>query len=340
MKLKESMYALASVGMLLCVTSLASAQIPSPGDRDPSGRVFAKMVVTITGDAGSFGHPVSDLRFLVVSENGDRVSVRTNDAGVASTWISPGSYRFVNPEPYQWNGNAYTWDVVVAVRTGTGIIKLSQSNASRVTALTPDVSPRAVIAAPPAVNRTTAAPASTVVNSITEGFFIAPHFLGASLQAEDEPVESGGGFGLSIGYGLSRGAAFFLTIDAANIDIQDPDLQGNYTLAHGDLGVRFNFRDETEKAIPYVQAAFTARVAQATIDGIDFQLSGPAFTAGAGLSYYFQPKLAFDVGLSYSLGRFDTLTVDGDEIDLDSFDANGARFQLGLTWFPFASQRR
>ena len=339
MKLKERMCALATAGLLLLVTSLASAQIPSPGDRDPSGRVFAKMVVTITGDAGSFGHPVSDLRFLVVSENGDRVSIRTNDAGVASTWVSPGSYRFVNPEPYQWNGNAYTWDVVVVVRAGTGIIRLSQSNASKVTALTPDVSPRGVIPAPPAVNRMAAAPASRIVNSITEGFFIAPHLLGASLQAEDEPVESGGGFGLSIGYGLSRGAAFFLTIDAAKIDIQDPELQGNYTLAFGDLGARFNFLDETEKAIPYVQAAFTARVAQTTIEGIDIQLSGPAFTAGAGLNYYLQPNLAFDVGLSYSLGRFDRLTLDGDEIDIDSLDASGARFQLGLTWFPFASRR-
>lgn len=340
MMIRPGMRTFAFIGMLVATTRLASAQNPSPGDRDPSGRVFAKMVVTITGDAGSFGHPVSDLRFLVVSENGDRVSVRTNDAGVASTWVSPGSYRFVNPEPYQWNDNAYTWDVVVAIRAGTGIIKLSQSNASRVTALTPGVSPRAVVTAPPAVNRSVVAPASTVVNSITEGFFIAPHFLGASLQVEDEAVESGGGFGLSIGYGLSRGAAFFLTIDAAKIDIQDPDLQGNYALAHGDLGVRFNFRDETEKAIPYVQAAFTARVAQATIEGIDFQLSGPAFTVGAGLNYYFQPKLAFDVGLSYSLGRFDTLTIDGDEVDIDSFDANGARFQLGLTWFPFASGKR
>jgi opacity protein-like surface antigen len=178
---------------------------------------------------------------------------------------------------------------------------------------------------------------SSSVNSITQGFFLAPHLLGASLQAEDEPTESGGGFGVSLGYGFSRLVSAFLTLDFAKIDIRDPEIEGNYNLGQGDIGLRFSFRDQTQKAIPYAQAAFTGRVAQTTIEGTDIEISGPAFTVGGGLNYYFQPKLALDIGLSYTYGNFDTIKIDGDEVPSDKFNAAGARFQFGLTWFPFAS---
>ncbi len=122
-------------GGLMLVGRVASGQVPSPGDRDPGGRVYAKVVVTITGESGAFGHAVSGLRFLVVSENGDRVSIRTDDAGVASAWVFPGSYRLVTPDPYEWDGNAYTWDAVVAIRPGAWTIWLSQAYASLIVAL-------------------------------------------------------------------------------------------------------------------------------------------------------------------------------------------------------------
>jgi hypothetical protein len=295
--------------------------------------VYAKVIVTITGESGSFGHPVSGLRFLVVAENSDRISIRTDDAGVASTWVFPGSYRFVTPDPYEWDGNAYTWDAIVAIRPGTGLIRLSQANASKITALSP---------APRTTNPIRSLPRTADARplaSITQGFFLAPHLLGASLQAEGDDVESGGGIGLSIGYGFSRMFSAFIAIDVAKVDIRDPEIAGNYSLGQGDLGIRVNFRDETQAAIPYLQAAFTGRVAQTTVEGFDFEVSGPAFTIGGGLNYYFQPKLALDIGLSFSSGTFDTLKVEGDEVDFDEFDATGARFQFGLTWFPFAGNR-
>ncbi len=51
-------------GGLMLVGRVASGQVPSAGDRDPGGRVYAKVIVTITGESGAFGHPVSGLRFL------------------------------------------------------------------------------------------------------------------------------------------------------------------------------------------------------------------------------------------------------------------------------------
>jgi hypothetical protein len=86
-------------------------------------------------EPNAYGHAISGLRFLVAAESGDRISIRTDDAGVASAWLKPGSYRFVTPDALEWRDNSYTWDVIVAIRPGTGIIRLSQENASKVVAL-------------------------------------------------------------------------------------------------------------------------------------------------------------------------------------------------------------
>ena len=76
----------------------SSAQSAPAGTRDANGRILAKVVVTMN-EPGAFGRPATGLAFLLVGEDGDRVSIKTNDAGVASTWISPGEYRLVTPDP-------------------------------------------------------------------------------------------------------------------------------------------------------------------------------------------------------------------------------------------------
>jgi hypothetical protein len=129
-------------------------------------------------------------------------------------------------------------------------------------------------------------------------------------------------------------------MDIAKIDIVDPDFEGNYWLANVDIGARFNIRSDSHKAIPYLQGAVSGRAAQTTVDGTDIMIAGRALSVGAGLNYYFQPKVAFEAGLTYSFGTFDRTYIDGDEYPTDGFDASGARLQLGLTWFPFASDKR
>jgi TM2 domain-containing membrane protein YozV len=121
------------ISALLFVGRIVSGQLPSPGDRDPSGRVLAKLTVTIT-EPNAYGHPVAGLRFLVVAENGDRISVRTDEAGAASAWLPAGPYRFVTPDPLTWQCVQYTWDVLIPIRAGTGVIRLSQENATKVVA--------------------------------------------------------------------------------------------------------------------------------------------------------------------------------------------------------------
>ena len=114
----------------------ARAQIRNPGDLDPSGRVLAKVGVAVT-DATGVTHPVSSLSLLIISENGDRTTVRTDDAGIATAWLPPGNYQFTTPEPLAWNGRTYTWELTAAIQPGTGIIRFLPANARIVSASGP-----------------------------------------------------------------------------------------------------------------------------------------------------------------------------------------------------------
>lgn len=176
------------------------------------------------------------------------------------------------------------------------------------------------------------------IASVTEGVYFAPHLLGASLKPEGQEQEGGSGFGLSVGYGITRLVAVYLNLDAGNLDIRnpDPEINGRYTLGQADLGVQFNFGPPMRRAIPYLRTALTARVAFVERNDTNFELSGAALTIGGGLSYYFRPRLALDAGLDLTGGKFDKFKVEGEEVPIDEFDASGGRFHIGLTWYPFA----
>src|SRR6266542_4473623 len=149
-------YRIALCAAFALITPIASAQAPAPGDIDMYGRVLAKVTVTMT-EPSVYGHPVTGLLFFVISENGDTLAVRTDDTGSVRVWVLAGTYRFVTPEPISWQRNAYTWDMVAAIRPGTALIRLSPANASTVVALgrpptsTP-AAPSQVTPNPPAPN--------------------------------------------------------------------------------------------------------------------------------------------------------------------------------------------
>jgi hypothetical protein len=121
----------------VCVAGFASlssplaAQIPAAGDLDPTGRVLAKVIVSMA-QADRFGLPVSRVRINIVADNGERFSIRTDDAGVATAWLFSGSYRFTTPDPVEWQGRTYSWDMTLPIRPGTSALRLSQDNATKV----------------------------------------------------------------------------------------------------------------------------------------------------------------------------------------------------------------
>ena len=113
---------------LVATPHVAQTQIRNPGDVDTGGRVLAKVSVAMADPTGD-SHPMYGVNVIIVAENGDRSSVRTDAAGIASAWLQPGNYQFLTPQPVMWNGGTYTWDLTTAIQPGTGMVRLSPTNA-------------------------------------------------------------------------------------------------------------------------------------------------------------------------------------------------------------------
>jgi hypothetical protein len=108
--------------------SAGAAQIAHPGEQDPAGRVYTHIVARV-GELGSNSAPISGLTIYVVSEDGHRVTLRTNVGGVAASWFPRARYRIVTPDPFQLEGRLYTWDTVTAIRPGMALVRLYLANA-------------------------------------------------------------------------------------------------------------------------------------------------------------------------------------------------------------------
>jgi hypothetical protein len=302
---------------LAVVAPIASAQLPSAGDLDTSGRVLAKMTVTIT-EPNAFGHPISGLRFIVVAEGGDRISIRTDDAGTAGAWLRPGTYRFVTPDPVVWQNNAYTWDVLVPIRSGTGLIRLSQENASNIVALGPAAAQPAAPAPVPAMDAVGpgSAPQSSVrPKQIREGFWFNLGFGYGVLGCKDCDGTTGGlTGGLVIGGTLSP--RLLLGVGTTGWTRSE----SGATLTVGTLDARLRF-------YPSATGGFflTGGLGVGSI-GADVSGFGSASETGVGL--------VLGLGMDFRVGDNLSLTPfwNGFTIQTSNADANVGQLGLGLTF--------
>lgn len=121
-------YAVACLAGGALTPCLSTAQLALPGDLDPAGRVYTQIVARV-GEQGSNSPPITGLTVYVVSEDGRRLTLRTNAAGTVATWLARARYRLVTPEPFQLEGRMYTWDTITAVRPGMSVIRLQLANA-------------------------------------------------------------------------------------------------------------------------------------------------------------------------------------------------------------------
>jgi len=118
----------ALVGAAALSPGNGAAQIAQPGEQDPTGRVYTHIVARV-GELGANTAPIPGLTVYVVSEDGRRVTLRTNMAGVAASWFPRARYRIVTPDPFQLDGRLYTWDTVFAIRPGQALVRLQVANA-------------------------------------------------------------------------------------------------------------------------------------------------------------------------------------------------------------------
>jgi hypothetical protein len=180
----------------------------------------------------------------------------------------------------------------------------------------------------------------TAQESTTRGFMLGAHLSGASLTPEDGDRSTAGGGGIYFGYGFNRTVQLFLQIDGAEFDVENAEVEGKWTMGHGDLGVRFHFANSLRSWVPYLQAALSARgvsVDNAVVAGnpeTDVGFYGGAFSIGGGIMFYFNETLAADLQLIGTGGRFTEVKIDNVTVSGLEIDATSARFNIGIAWWP------
>jgi hypothetical protein len=191
-----------------------------------------------------------------------------------------------------------------------------------------------------AIAASLAATPAAAQRSTTRGFNIGPHLQGASLTVEDDDPAGGGGFGLRVGYGFNRRFMGYAEVDGIVFDVENPELQGEWAMAHFDLGVRFSFANSLNRWIPFLEAAAGTRavsVEDATSDGEDVgevTFSGGAFSLGGGISFFTSEKFAIETLVKFTGGTFEQIDVGDVSVRSLDIDASSFRFKLGVSWWP------
>lgn len=177
--------------------------------------------------------------------------------------------------------------------------------------------------------------------STTRGFMVGLHLGGAGLTVENEERSNAGGGGLVFGYGINRRITLIAQVDAAAFD--DPstgNVEGQWTMGHFDLGIRFNFANSLRSFVPFLQGTVGARavgVSDPIVSGTPrntVSLSGASFTFGGGVDIYFSQSFALDLQLLVTGGEFTTLTVDNASLSGFDVNATSSRFNIGVGWWP------
>lgn len=184
-----------------------------------------------------------------------------------------------------------------------------------------------------------AAPA-VAQKSTTRGFNVGAHLQGASLTVEDDDPAGGGGFGARVGYGFNRNFTGYLEVDGIVFDVENPDLEGEWAMAHVDLGLRYNFANSLNRWVPFLEGALGARavsVDDATSDGEDVgtvTFSGGAFSLGGGVAFFASEKFALETLVKFTGGTFEQIDVGDVSVRNLDIEASSFRFKLGFSWWP------
>lgn len=179
--------------------------------------------------------------------------------------------------------------------------------------------------------------------STTRGFTVGLHLTAASLSVEggDDERNNAGGGGLYLGYGVNRRITIFVQGDGGQFDNESTDnIEGEWTMGHFDVGVRFNFANSLRKWVPFLQGALGYRVVgvdNPVVDDVprnELSISGSGLTLGGGVDFYLSESWALDLQLLWTGGKFTTLRVDEVSVNNLDFDANSSRLNLGVSWWP------
>lgn len=180
-------------------------------------------------------------------------------------------------------------------------------------------------------------------SSRTSGLVVGAHLEAASVVIGDADRSNGGGGGLLVGWAFNNGLGVFTQLDASNVDVRNqPGVEGSWTIAQLDLGLRYHFSNPEKTVVPYLQIAGSARdvtVTEIAIIGPDtndqVDASGFGLTFGGGVMLHPTESVAFEFGLLFGWGELDEATVDGVNVpEFTALDIQSTRLNLGLVWWP------
>lgn len=177
--------------------------------------------------------------------------------------------------------------------------------------------------------------------SNTTGIMLAFFLNGTSIDSDDfDDVSTGGGFAAQLGYGFGPKFTLIAGLAGARMD-EDPE---EFVLVHFDVIARFNFRSPAHAFVPFIEGGVSARVAgqdDAVLSSnggppqtADLEMAGGAANFGGGFHYFVSPTFALGANLQFSWGEFSTVELNDVEVEDLEIEANSARLNLGLTWYP------
>ena len=174
--------------------------------------------------------------------------------------------------------------------------------------------------------------ASAQSRSDPTGFHAGLYLNGSAITYEgSDEAESGGGYGLTLGWGLTNLVTLYLEGSGAQVETLDGS--DTYTLGHFDVGARVNFLAPYKRWRPFATVGLSGRAAEGDVGGAIVTLSGTGLTVGGGVAYFISRKIAVDLGLKWTAGDFTDAELNDVAVDIDPIGATSARFDLGVAYW-------
>lgn len=180
------------------------------------------------------------------------------------------------------------------------------------------------------------------LRSNTEGFNLGlrmgvKHWSSDYFEELSKEVVTGGGLGLTIGYGLDQHWMIVGYTDYYIFGDKEEDSDVNFSSSG--IGVRYNlggtlnvFRIYGEALFSYQSLAVFPVYIYDYGDHFEVKLKGGMAQLGAGVNYFIRPKFTLNVSANASFGKFSSVYLD-DIKGEDNAKGSTIKFNIGLTYF-------
>ena len=197
-----------------------------------------------------------------------------------------------------------------------------------------------LFSAPALLHSQVSAPAllhSQGIRSTDRGPSVGLAYTGVGIATTEDgatTTESGNGVVAEVGYGFGK---LWLGGQFNSASMNDIDGRGTYTLSGLGLTGRYVFRGTDKMARPYLEVGGLRR--QLTADvverGSTTTVKASSFGAsfGGGISVFFTPRFALDVGGQYGFGDLTDWKANGVAARTNDLAATTFVLRLGGRWF-------